>query len=139
MMWLIHGARYSGQTTMKLKNLSMPNRIGATTNPVRSSRYACDDGSRTSMPRFPLTIASPPFCNSPVCYWILDTGRVSARRCFLWHTYDRTLGAQAARPFRLAAAHRRRASARRGEILGSHFIGSLLPTHVGHKRYPPAA
>src|SRR6266513_5501942 len=41
-----HGARYCGQRTIQLKNLSAPNRIGAITNPVRSSRYAWMPGLR---------------------------------------------------------------------------------------------
>jgi hypothetical protein len=37
-MSLIQGASYFGQSTIQLKNLSSPNKIGATVNPARRSR-----------------------------------------------------------------------------------------------------
>jgi hypothetical protein len=39
-MSLIQGARYFGQWTSQLENLSRPKTIGATVKPIRSSMYA---------------------------------------------------------------------------------------------------
>src|SRR4051794_40987991 len=47
-MSLIQGARYPVQSTMTLKNLSMPNAIGAMVNASRMSVYAWYVGSRQS-------------------------------------------------------------------------------------------
>src|SRR6185436_12508637 len=55
--WADHGelrtitvARYCGQSTSTLKNLSRPNAIGATVKPMRSSQNACATGSVRQLP-----------------------------------------------------------------------------------------
>src|SRR3954471_20085136 len=49
-MSLIQPARYVGQSTVQLKNLSTPNRIGAAVKPIRSSQNAWCAAPLTSGP-----------------------------------------------------------------------------------------